>query len=282
MRDQLSTTEILNATSDLVARVSVPWGAILLLTLLPYRFLQVHFIETLISVGPDASQYGEALLRYALATCAALLLAMYGRLVFLRACRLAASPLRAPGAEAFKVRPLTFLTLVYTGLLFEILLVLLSFTIIAIPIVLIFAALAAVTADRVTKPSLLEPLKQVMQQATNAKSLAGIIFTFLFGFAVALLNLQMIFQLGVWMAGGITGFDLSRWQALLSYHTRLFILLTTAGALMIAEPFWLAAHLVYVAGRESRQSGEDLREWFYELRGLDRPSRSRVETARIA
>jgi hypothetical protein len=39
-----------------------------------------------------------------------------------------------------------------------------------------------------------------------------------------------------------------------------------AGAVMIVEPFWVAAHVVYVRKAGAEESGDDLKAWFAELR----------------
>jgi hypothetical protein len=40
----------------------------------------------------------------------------------------------------------------------------------------------------------------------------------------------------------------------------------TAGALVAVEPFWIAAHVVFVRKAGAQERGDDLRAWFEELR----------------
>jgi hypothetical protein len=83
---------------------------------------------------------------------------------------------------------------------------------------------------------------------------------------VALVNLAAAFQLGAWLAGAIGGFDAPRWQLLFSGDNRRFMLILAAGAVIVVEPFWIAANVVYVRKAGAEESGDDLRAWFDELR----------------
>ena len=42
--------------------------------------------------------------------------------------------------------------------------------------------------------------------------------------------------------------------------------IVTAGAIMLVEPFWIAAYVVFVRKAGAQESGDDLRAWFAELR----------------
>src|SRR4051812_40313158 len=61
IRAPLSTTSVLDETTDAVAHVAAPWGGVLILTSIPYRFLQVLFIERLDALRDSATHYGRAL-----------------------------------------------------------------------------------------------------------------------------------------------------------------------------------------------------------------------------
>ena len=92
-------------------------------------------------------------------------------------------------------------------------------------------------------------------------------------FAAALLlaavNLFVAFRIGLWMADGLVGLDLTRWQGLLGPQNLRFTLVLLAGGWVFVEPWWLAALVIYVHRVRSRASGEDLRLWFRRLRSAE-------------
>jgi hypothetical protein len=59
--------------------------------------------------------------------------------------------------------------------------------------------------------------------------------------------------------------NLARWDVLLSGANRHYLLLLLAGAIVIVEPFWIAAHVVLVRRAGVAETGEDLRMWFRAL-----------------
>src|SRR5436305_9526534 len=81
IRAPLSTTSVLDEMSDAVALAAVPWAGVLVLTSLPYYFLQVLFLERLAEVGSAASHYGRALGVLANWTLLAFVAALWGRAV---------------------------------------------------------------------------------------------------------------------------------------------------------------------------------------------------------
>ena len=86
---------------------------------------------------------------------------------------------------------------------------------------------------------------------------------------LAAINLFFVFQLGLWLAGGVIGADTTRWTGLLAASNLRFRYVLLAGAGVVVEPFWLAALVVYVHKLESRTTGEDLRLWFGRLRSRE-------------
>ena len=113
----LSTTSVLDEATDIVSMVASPWAAVVIATSIPYRFLQALFIDRLIEVGGDATHYGTLLGTTANLAIAAFVLALWGRAVFARACRLAASRGEPPAAEAWKVSPVALTSYIFTGTL---------------------------------------------------------------------------------------------------------------------------------------------------------------------
>ena len=64
-----------------------PWVALLWLTALPGRLVLVAFLVELVEFGQAASAHSQALLGLAFASLALWLLSLWGRQVFVRACR---------------------------------------------------------------------------------------------------------------------------------------------------------------------------------------------------
>ena len=96
--------------------------------------------------------------------------------------------------------------------------------------------------------------------------LLGMAFVFFCGLFVAFVNLAAAFGLGVWALSAIGGFDAPRWELLFTPGNRRFVLMLVAGALVAVEPFWVAAHVVFVRKAGAQERGDDLRAWFEELR----------------
>ena len=87
-RDLLSPVGILDATHGAVARIAAPWLGVLWILTLPYRFAQVFFIRELVDLGRKAPDYAGHLESIAWVMFALLLLAVWGRAIFVRACLL--------------------------------------------------------------------------------------------------------------------------------------------------------------------------------------------------
>ena len=58
-RGDLSATGILNAMVPHLRRVAAPAAGVLLLTSLPFRLLQIHFLNLLGRLGEEAPHYGN-------------------------------------------------------------------------------------------------------------------------------------------------------------------------------------------------------------------------------
>lgn len=262
----VTASSILNETTLLVRATFAPWGGLLLLTALPYRFAQVWFVETLVATEGRARHYRDALMSVAAIVVAALAVAVIGRLVFARACRLQQNALIDIGTAPLRPRPISVAAALYTSAFFAMLSALLALPIVPLAITAIFSALSIATAELNEKASLTEPFRILARHARPARALAGIFFAMAVGFIVSWINLLVAFMLGAWALGGIAGVDAIRWSALLSPTTRLFTLIVTAGALVALEPFWIAAHVVYVSRVRSHRTGEDLKQWLDALK----------------
>ena len=83
IRAPLSTTSVLDESAAVVRVTISPWAALLLATSIPYRFMQIVFIDRLFELGSKASQYGDVLRTTADITCAAFLLSLIGRAIMI-------------------------------------------------------------------------------------------------------------------------------------------------------------------------------------------------------
>ena len=82
----------------------------------------------------------------------------------------------------------------------------------------------------------------------------------MFGVAavVALVNVVATFGIGLWLGSAIGGWDVQRGR-FCSAHQPAVLLVVIAGALMVIEPFWVAAYVTLVRKGEAAESGDDLR-----------------------
>jgi hypothetical protein len=87
---------------------------------------------------------------------------------------------------------------------------------------------------------------------------------------LALINLFFLFALGLWLAGGASGLDLSWWQVTLTPGNQQYLMLLIACAVTVLEPFWIASLVAAVRRVRARESGEDLAAWFADIRNKDR------------
>jgi len=86
-RGDVTATGILNAVAPHLRRIAAPAAGILLLTSLPFRLLEIHFIDLLLRLRGDAPHYGNLLTAVSALTVAAFVVSLYGRAVFIRACQ---------------------------------------------------------------------------------------------------------------------------------------------------------------------------------------------------
>jgi hypothetical protein len=128
------------------------------------------------------------------------------------------------------------------------------------------AGLAAATSPLVDRPSLFSPFATLSASARHAGPLAGLVLVFGAAFLLAALNLGVLVQVVLWLAGGVAGFDVARWQGVLGASNPRFLLVVAAGGWLIVEPWWLAALVVHVHALGARSSGEDLALRFARIR----------------
>ena len=261
--------EVLDEGAELVRGVAAPFAGILALTSLPLRLGQAHFAARVVELGEDVGQYGDHLAGLAAWLGVALVVSLWGRAVFVRAIGLHARTLEGPGRAAFRISPVGFLAYVYVALLTEIAFYATCLAVVLGPVLVLLAGLAAAASPRMERAHLVEPLRLVGRNGAHGLLLAGLVLVFLAAYALAAVNLFLLFQLGLWLAGGIPGFDATRLQGLLNPDNPRFFCALLAGGWLLVEPYWLAALAAYTQRLESGKSGEDLRLWFARLRAAE-------------
>jgi hypothetical protein len=262
----LSTTAVLDEAADAVSMTAAPWAGVLIATSLPYRFLQALFLDQLFEVGSGASHYGNLLGTTANITVATIVLALWGRAVYARACRLALARGSAPGAAALRVPPAAFASYVLTASAAMLLGYISLFTIIGFAVAVMFSGIAIGTFELNERVSVFAPFARIFRYTKRIGIPFALLFIFFCALFVALANLAAAFELGKWLASSIGGFDAPNWQLLFTAGNRRYLLMLFAGAIVIVEPFWIAAHVIYVRKAGAQESGDDLRTWFDELR----------------
>lgn len=251
--------------SDAVALAAAPWSAVLVLTSLPYRFLQVLFIDRVVELGAGAAHYGNVLGATANWTIAAFVFSLWGRAVWARACRIAHESGTRPGKEAWRVPLVAFVCFIFTASLAEVLFYGTMLTFIGPVVVVLFAGLAIGTMELNEQVSVRQPLRLIVRYAREARVEFGIALVFAVALVVAMVNIATVFDVGLWMARGFASADITRWNSLISMQNRVMRWLLYAGTVIAVEPFWVAANVVLVRKAGAAESGEELRTWFREL-----------------
>lgn len=269
----VSVTAVLDEAAELVPREVAGWAGLLALTSLPLRFLEAHFLNRLFLLDDNATNYVTYLLSLSWLVAFALLPAFWGRAVFARACALALSGrVAGRGAPLRALRPSfpSFAAYVYAATVAELLLVLFGWTFVALPLLALYAGLAAATSYLQERPGPLASLALPLRTLRPFFPFLGLTAVFGVALLLAFINVFFLFSVGLWLAGGASGLDLSWWQVTLSPDNRQYMLLLAACAVTVVEPFWIAALVAAVRRVRARESGEDLAAWFAEIRNRDR------------
>ncbi|HEU4522205.1 MAG TPA: hypothetical protein VFT12_09395 [Thermoanaerobaculia bacterium] len=265
IRSRLSVTSVLDDATDIVS-LTAPWAGVAIATVLPYRFLQAVFLDQLIEVGEDAAHYGSLLGGTASLIVASVLFALWGRAVYARACRLAMARGSAPARETWRVPRAALASYVLTGSAAILVGYLSLMTVLGVLVAAMFAGMAIGTMELNERVSVSGPFKIMARYTKSVQIPFAFVFVFFCAIFVALVNLAAAFELSVWLAGSIGGFDAPHWAVLFSGGNRRFVLMLFAGSLALVEPFWIAAHVVFVRRAGAEESGDDLRSWLAELR----------------
>jgi hypothetical protein len=275
-RDLFSPVGILDETHGAVTRTAAPWLGVLWLCTIPYRLAQVYFIREIVELGYQARGYAHHLESLAWGMFGLLLVAVYGRAVYVRACLLSLQSGSGAGWEALRVPPAHLVNSIYAALFCEVLFAMTVWMFFTVPLLAAPTGLVYAAATRTDRPGLVRPLVEIGRLMMGVKAMSGLLATFAVALPIAFINLFVAMRIGLWAATALGGDSLARWEYLLRpIHPSfgllpgepLAVLICTAGALLIVEPFWLAGLTVYVHRTRLRQSGEDLRLRFRLLTG---------------
>lgn len=272
---------VLDEAAELVSRDVPGWAALLALTLLPLRFLEAHFFNRLLQLDQLAPDYVSYLTALSWLVAFAFLPALWGRAVYAHACSLAFSgqsgrsgSRQVPVSLALRLPLRTLVSYFYAATVAELLMVLVGWTWIAVPVLALYAGLIAATAPLQERPGLLAPLTLPLRQLRPLFPFLGVMMVFVLAVPIVMLNLFVLFQIGLALATGSSGLDLSWWNVTLSLENQQFVILVIAGTVTVLEPFWIAALVAAVRRARAQESGEDLAAWFADIR-----SRELEETA---
>jgi hypothetical protein len=263
---------VLDEAAELVSRDVPGWAALLALTSLPMRFLEAHFFNRLLQLDQLAPDYVSYLTALSWLVAFAFLPALWGRAVYAHACSLAfsgQSGRQIPVSLALRLPLRTLASYFYAATVAELLMVLVGWTWIAVPVLALYAGLIAATAPLQERPGLLAPLTLPLRQLRPLLPFLGITAVFVLAVPIVLLNLFVLFQIGLALATGSSGLDLSWWNATLSLENQQFVILVIAGTVTVLEPFWIAALVAAVRRARAQESGEDLAAWFSDIRSRE-------------
>lgn len=274
-RGLLSPVGILDATHGAVSLAAAPWLGLCWLSLMPLRLAQVHFIREVARLGTDAAHYAGHLGGSAWIVWAALLPAIWGRTVWVQACRLALQSGARPGREALRLPPARFLNALYVVLLSEVLFAATAWTMVTAPALVLLSGLAYVAALRTDRPGLIQPLLEAGRLAAHLRVVVALLFTYAIALLVAFVNVYLAFRGVLWAASALGDPGVPRWEHLFRSFPLVAVLpaeplvglLCAAGAALAVEPFWLASLAVFAHRERLRDSGEDLRLRFRQLVG---------------
>ena len=152
MSAEFSSADVLDDAGDLTARLLAPWAGVVWLTVLPLRLLQAQLLAVAIELGARAGEHGDALRALGAAVAAAVLLAAWGRSVFVRACTLGLRHSEVPVREALRVPAAALTAHFLLALLLELMAWVFAITVLGAALAILLAGLAAAAANGQEKP----------------------------------------------------------------------------------------------------------------------------------
>ncbi len=188
-RERFSFLAVLDEAAELVTRELPGWAGLAVLTALPLRFLEAHFLNRVLELGKHAGEYGRYLVSVSWLVTLALPLAFWGRAVLAHAVVLALSGERRVGRQAWKLRPAALAAGFYAFLFTQLLFLAFSATLAGAVAAVLLSGLAAATVPLQEKVGPLAPLGTVFRHARPFRVYAGLLFLAALAFVVAYVNL---------------------------------------------------------------------------------------------
>jgi len=255
---------LIDDAANVVRRLPA-WVGLLWFTALPARIALALFVIRLVQLGGAAIHHAVWLRRMALLLLGTWLVSLWGRQVFVRACRHALQSSRPAPAVLLRVPAGEMAGHVAAALAVEALFWVLLLTAIAPPFLVVAAALAAAAAPA-GGPGPRRALAEVWRTIAPFSRLLVLGAIFMLALPFAALNLHFAAHGAIWLAGGVAALDVSAWPAVIDLNNGAYLVLLLTGAFLLLEPLWLAAVTAHVERVRARGRGDDLRRWFSELR----------------
>lgn len=261
------------ATRRLAGDLAAP-AAVLVLASLPLRYLQAHTLLRLEEVDGQVTSYGAVFLTLSLLLTVAAVPAWAGRVMFARAALLGRQGLHGSGEgqgrwglvpAALRMTPASLLVYAYLALTLEVAMLLICWTLVAVPVLLVLSAVAAVSAPLQDRVGPLRPFVVLARAMPTVRHLLLLPLVFLFALGMGLVNLAMALRLGLWLATGTGLVDRAWWERALSFDNPAVPTLVLMATVLLLEPFWLAAWSAASAARHHLATGDDLRRRLREL-----------------
>jgi|CXWL01.1.fsa_nt_gi hypothetical protein len=268
-----TVTGLVDESARRVARELRGEAGLLVLLSLPLRFLEAQILTRASSLEVTAGS-GAAwayLGTLSLLATGALVPALWARLVFVRAATAARAGRFRSGevdlGRTLAVPPANLVGAAYLLAAAQALLFWGLPTLLGAPLAIALSALAAAASPYFERVGPWAPWRELGRSAPPVRIAVGLCAVFACAWVIAAVNLIAAFTLGRWLVtGAVPGFDEAWWGAVLSPGNGAFLYLLLAGAVLIVEPFWLAAWSAAVGDRRARDTGDDLAAWFGELR----------------
>lgn len=262
---RIPVTEVLDEAVDTVRSLFVPWVGILMLGVLPFRLLFVHLVLELLDAGEAAGELASYFRELAWMLVAACLLATLARAVFARACHLGMAARISPGMEAARLGASEAAACIAVGLIALVVVNATWFMVFTLPLVAIALGLGLALAHGTSQPGPVAHAGRIVRAVTSSNT--PLLLAIVLGCAVMVgfVTIIMSTSFALWLAGGIFGLDPGAASVVLSPEAPHALMLYASLALMLVEPFWLAAFVSFVRRLRASSSGEDLRAWLLRL-----------------
>lgn len=271
--DSHSTSDILDDSVMALKAAASPWMGVLWLCVLPLRLLTLYMFRVAISLGDDATQYGNYFWTLSAVAVVLFVISVYGRLLFVKNIYANLESDHPVKSKSFKVSLSELFVSIYVLLFLEMLFYGSLWSLFIPFIVLVFSGVAIPSIHQNAKMGALKPFKALVGQFANAKTLLKIVIIFLIAAPIAFIGSGVLLQLFSWLIQGFVGSGAEvitkvLEPSMLFFVTKnvLVIELQLLFVLLLLEPFWLAAFTSMVYRFRMQSSGDDLRRRFNKLK----------------